>query len=152
MKCDLLFVYGTLRRRLASPMFRVLARHASFAGTGTFRGKLFEIRGYPGVVPSTRRGDEVVGELYRLNNQAAVFAVLDDYEMCSDKFPEPREYRRDVVAIAAEGGIRVRAWTYIYNLPTGRLRRIASGDYLAPDGMRSRSSSIRRRWQSPVRS
>ena len=110
-------------------MRRVLERQAEFAGSARFQGKLFQVRGYPGAVPSAHRSDQVVGELHRLKNAGTVFTILDDYEMCSERFPEPREYRREVVTITNRQGRQMNAWIYLYNLPTGILRRIESGDY-----------------------
>jgi gamma-glutamylcyclotransferase (GGCT)/AIG2-like uncharacterized protein YtfP len=132
MKPDLLFVYGTLLAERAHPMSRVLARGATFAGAATIRGRLYEVRGYPGAVPSHRRGECVAGELYRLGNPAGIFAVLDDYEMCSARFPAPHEYRRARVTARRPDGGTAAAWAYLYNRPVGPLRRIESGNYATP--------------------
>ena len=46
----LLFVYGTLRRRMNHDLHQVLADGASFLGNGTFRGKLYNLGRYPGSI------------------------------------------------------------------------------------------------------
>jgi len=124
-----LFVYGTLRRDVAHPMHAVLAAHAEFIGAGTFQGKLYDLGGYPGAVPSERETDIVAGEVYALRDPAQVLAVLDRYEGCADD-PPPTEFRREKATITLENGDQVEAWIYLYNWPTFGLPRIRSGDYV----------------------
>lgn len=128
---ELLFVYGTLREELAHPMAAVLKRHASRVGAARFRGRLFDLGGYPGAVPSQYASDRVVGELYRIDpgREAALFAELDRYEGCDPDDPSSAEYVRVHAAVEPEGGGSLEAWIYLYNRPTGRLERIVSGDY-----------------------
>lgn len=122
---NLLFVYGTLRRAGRNPICRMLDHRTDFIGVGTFRGQLYDLGAYPGVVPSPDAADRVTGEVYALHDPDKAFSILDNYETS--------EYRREKHPIALEDGRQVQAWTYIYIYPTDTLRLIASGDYLAPE-------------------
>ena len=128
-----LFVYGTLRAALAHPMAAVLARHAAPAGGASFEGRLFDLGGYPGAVPSEAPSERVVGELYRIEpgREAALFAELDRYEDCDPDKPSLGEYVRVRARVEAESGAAIEAWIYLYNRATDGLQRIASGDFSA---------------------
>jgi len=125
-----LFVYGTLRQGFPNPLQHVLSRRGSYMGRARFHGRLFEIDGYPGAVPSLETGEWVVGEVYRLQSAEELLLLLDEYEECSANFPEPREYRRQQVPVEFADGQRLTAWTYLYNRPVSRLTPILSGDYV----------------------
>jgi gamma-glutamylcyclotransferase (GGCT)/AIG2-like uncharacterized protein YtfP len=128
---DYLFVYGTLRSAARHPAHRLLAQGAERVGTGRLQGRLFEVAGYPGAVPSADPAEEVIGEIYRLTDPAAVLAGLDDYEEAAERFPAPREYRRERAAVRLEDGRKIKAWVYLYNRSTERLKPIPGGDYCA---------------------
>ncbi|MEZ4600768.1 MAG: gamma-glutamylcyclotransferase family protein [Syntrophotaleaceae bacterium] len=125
-----LFVYGTLRPSLRHPALRLLAEGAELLESGRMQGSLFEIAGYPGAVPSDDPADQVLGEVYRLTDPIAVLSRLDEYEEAADRFPAPREYRRERVEVTLANGETVMAWVYVYNRPTDGLIRIVGGDYL----------------------
>ena len=131
MTTDLLFVYGTLRRAASHPMHRLLLP-ATFIGAGTFQGRLYDLGSYPGAVPSADPADRVHGEVYRLHDPVATLARLDHYEGCAETDAPPTEYIRAVADIALPAAGFVRAHLYLYQRPTDTLRRLASGDYLAP--------------------
>jgi len=128
---EFLFVYGTLRSDLAHPIAGVVGKHAQLVGRAHFRGKLFDVGEYPRAVASLSPSDRVVGELHRieLGREAALFAELDRYEGWNPDRPGESEFTRERAWIETEAGERVEAWLYTYNRPTGRLARIASGDY-----------------------
>lgn len=94
------------------------------------QGCLFEVAGYPGAIESINPDHRVKGELYRILDRKRLFAILDEYEECSNRHPRPHEYRRKIVTIQSIRDDTVSAWAYIYNRSTTRLRKIASGDYL----------------------
>lgn len=129
-----LFVYGTLRQGSGRPMAGYLARHARRVGRATMKGRLYDLGGYPGAVPSDSLDDGVVGEVYLLDSPEAVLRALDEYEGCGPEDPPPTEYRRQRVTVRMEDGRRLQAWAYIYNRPTDGLRPIPSGDFLSPQG------------------
>lgn len=131
----MLFVYGTLRGAVGHPMHELLDRHASRVAGGRLQARLYAVDGYPGAVLSNASGDQVTGELLRIDDDA-LLARLDDYEECSARFPEPHEYRRERVTIRTDSGEAITAWTYLYNRGTASLAPIPSGDYL--DWLRQR--------------
>lgn len=123
----LLFVYGTLRRAFDGPMALWLRGVATHVGPATALGSLYRVEDYPAFVPNGQ--GRVTGDLFALPDPAAILAVLDAYEECSDDFPMPHEYRRERLIVRASGGTR-EAWTYIYARDVAVLPRIESGDFL----------------------
>jgi gamma-glutamylcyclotransferase (GGCT)/AIG2-like uncharacterized protein YtfP len=134
-----LFVYGTLRKSVPSPMSSLLAREADYIGEGAMQAILYDISRYPGAVLSANPGDWVLGDVYLLRDAAAFFAVLDEYEECMHRYEQPHEYQRALVDIVTPDETRLSAWTYLYNRPTVALKRIVTGDYLRflTDGLSS---------------
>lgn len=128
MSEPLLFVYGTLRPGHDGPMADWLRHVAHHVGGATALGTLYHVDGYPAFVP----GETGVakGDLFALPDAAAILAVLDEHEECSEHFPHPQEYRRERLTVQSAAG-PVEAWTYIYNRDVASLARIASGDFLA---------------------
>ncbi len=128
---DYLFVYGTLRKDIFNSARVLLAQHSAFGGEATFRGRLYDLGGYPGAVPSDEPSDIVKGELHHLHESDRVFRDLDQYEGRGPAQPPPTEFRcQRVVVDLVSSSKKVTAWIYLYNHPTGRLRVIPSGDYL----------------------
>ena len=129
VKDEFLFVYGTLRRRGGGAMHAYLARNSDFVDEATFRGKLFDIGAYPGVVPSDDPADLVHGEVYRLRHARDVLRSLDRYEGAGPGFPASREYIRSRREVRLPDGFTLPAWVYIYNRPTRGLAIISGGDF-----------------------
>jgi gamma-glutamylcyclotransferase (GGCT)/AIG2-like uncharacterized protein YtfP len=130
MTIQYLFVYGTLRRETATGMALLLARHGEYVADGQMQGKLYDVNGYPGAVASDNRHDTVYGELHDIGDGGVLLPLLDDYEECSGRHPEPHEYVRKKLAITLAGGGSVAAWVYVYNRDVSKLHRIVSGDYV----------------------
>jgi gamma-glutamylcyclotransferase (GGCT)/AIG2-like uncharacterized protein YtfP len=126
----LVFVYGTLRQAFKHPMHRLLDTHGVFVGDGWMRGKLYDVKDYPGAVPSADPQDRVCGEVYFLADSRHMLGRLDDYEECSPRYPYPHPYHRQVVTVDLFGNGTVLAWSYIYSQPTTGLIPIADGDYV----------------------
>ncbi len=138
---NLLFVYGTLRLEYAETfirneisqdsIFQLLTQNSDFLGDATFRGQLFDIGGYPGVIESSNPADIVLGEIYAIHPEKAgfVFKKLDYYEKCGPNFPQPAEYIRKQCAANCQGQ-SLFAWIYLYNYSASGLLRIKNGDYL----------------------
>ncbi len=124
---DLLFVYGTLRMGCDDAMARWLHGASRLIGPAQANGALYRVDHYPGFVPGG--SGQVVGDLVQLADPPAAFAILDDYEQCSDAWPRPREYRRERLIVAGPQG-PVEAWTYIFAHDVRGLERIESGDFL----------------------
>jgi gamma-glutamylcyclotransferase (GGCT)/AIG2-like uncharacterized protein YtfP len=128
-----LFVYGTLRREAQHPMHGVLTAGADFVDEAFYQGTLYLVRHYPGVVPSDDPADAVRGEVYLLRD-ATLLERLDAYEGIGSDTPEPHEYVRKLLHVRLANGEQVEAWVYLYNWGVDRLQRIASGDFLKPNG------------------
>ena len=130
MESEYIFVYGTLRRGVSKSMHNELLRYAEFYAEASMQGKLFEIKGYPGVILSDNPQDKVHGELYRIIRRGKLLCLLDEYEECSNRFPRPHEYIRRQIPVTHSDGQLTPAWVYLYNLPVKRLKQIQSGDYV----------------------
>jgi gamma-glutamylcyclotransferase (GGCT)/AIG2-like uncharacterized protein YtfP len=124
-----LFVYGTLRKGGGVPLADRLEEEARWLGRAEARGFLYLIDGYPGFV-SDAAGGRVVGDLFDVGQNNPLLAALDDYEQCAVAWPEPREYRREVITVLSERGAG-EAWTYVYAWPVDPKSLITSGDFLA---------------------
>ena len=74
-----LFVYGTLRKHPDSPMHRFLQSYADFVGPGWFRGRLYRVADFPGVIEANDAGYPIRGEVYRLHESETVLRELDKY-------------------------------------------------------------------------
>lgn len=117
-----LFVYGTLRSQMNDPLHRLLEQRAVLIGFGTFRGKLFDLGRYPGVVPSRVSTDRVVGEVYQLTTSQAALGILDQYE--------GHRFRRKRVSISLDSGQTLTCWIYLYRGSVRHRKLIPSGDYV----------------------
>ncbi len=134
MTTEYLFVYGTLRRECRVGMGHLLSGGCEFYAVGSLQGRLYEVAGYPGVVPSHDPRDRVLGDIFRIDARIGerrdLWNRLDHYEGCGAGFPEPQEYVRQLLPIREADGGQVLAWTYLYNRPEAGLQYIPSGDYL----------------------
>ena len=130
MTSDLLFVYGTLMRGYDNPMAKLLSANADFLGQARCRGRLYQVKHYPGLVLSTEVADVVFGELYRLRAVEDLLREFDMYEACGEGFAEPTQYVRQMLPVTLADGAVIEAWTYIYNWPVEHLARIESGRFL----------------------
>ncbi len=130
MAPEFIFVYGSLRKQIASSMYHVLVSHCEYFSDGVMQGTLYEVCDYPGAIESCDTNDKVFGELYKMLDRKLVLARLDNYEECSDRFPAPHEYFRKQLSIGLFGGGSVLAWVYLYNFDVSNLQQIISGDYL----------------------
>lgn len=127
---EYLFLYGTLRKALKHPLLKVLNKHAFFMGHGVCRGKLLNLGKYPGAIPSGNSGDVVYGEVYGLKDPEIILGILDRYEGCSPKDPQPGEFTRQSENILLSTGLRLQAWMYFYNFPAEQHEAIPGGDYV----------------------
>ena len=124
-----LFVYGTLMRAYGDKKVHApLSLYAEYVGFATCHGKLYEIDGYPGLVVS--KEEQVLGELYQIQDTKPLFRLLDEYEGYDEADRESSEYIRQIVPVCLkEDGIEVSAWIYVYNWRVEERKRIYSGDY-----------------------
>jgi gamma-glutamylcyclotransferase (GGCT)/AIG2-like uncharacterized protein YtfP len=119
-----------LMRGYAHPMARLLSSNADFVGEASCRGRLYQVKHYPGLTLSDDADDRVFGELYRLRAVEDLLREFDMYEACGEGFPEPTQYVRQTLPVTLADGTVCEAWTYIYNWPVEALARIESGRFL----------------------
>jgi len=126
--CELLFVYGTLRRgmKLHHHLTHLAAR---FRMEATVAGELFDLGRYPGARPAKGNAQWVRGELFQLRRPEHDLVILDEVEGFNPREPERSEFVRALADVITHNGERCRAWIYWLG-PTARaIRRIGSGDY-----------------------
>ena len=70
----------------------------------TFRGKLYKIDDYPGIVSSDDFNDVVQGEVYLLHQINIARCLLDQYEEFGQEFPDPNEFTRQKHAVLLKDG------------------------------------------------
>lgn len=124
-----LFVYGSLKKGFRNKARMELRKNSSFAGDAMLNGRLFLIEDYPGAAKSKagNKKDIIYGELYRIRNQRHLFSILDEFEECSKRFPEPTLFKREICKVNTEAGRQIMAWVYIYNRETAGLQQIKPG-------------------------
>jgi len=134
MQTSYLFVYGTLRSDSPKkpPVKKTLNLYAERWYKASVKGKLYEIDWYPGLVLTDNPDDIVSGEIFRISDEESLLSHLDEYEGCSEGFPEPHEYRREKISVITEDGETLLAWAYLYYWDVNEESRIHSGDYLNP--------------------
>lgn len=130
-----LVLYGSLRRGQANFARLKLQAGLRFVRTVRFRGLMYDLGAYPGVV----EGDgEVTGELFEMRD-AALLARLDAFEQYRPDQPDPYDaatgrgslYRRTTIQA---GG--VTAYLYLYNGPATDLgKAVKSGDWVRRKAM-----------------
>ena len=127
--CDLLFVYGTLRKGfdLHHHLVRLGAR---YFGKGKVAGELFDLGLYPGAHASRHKGKWIRGEIYHLRRPGLDLRALDKNEGFNPHAPERSMFVREMTRVLVVGREPCWAWIYWMDrlLPQGR--HIASGDYL----------------------
>jgi gamma-glutamylcyclotransferase (GGCT)/AIG2-like uncharacterized protein YtfP len=127
---DYLFVYGTLRKYRDGRMHPFLLEASSCVDTATMPGKLYEVQNYPAAIACPDdNSHKVHGEIYRLHDAEKLLHLLDDYEECTDRFPDPHEYVRCKTSVTLPDNTTLIAWVYLYNWPIAGLENINSGDY-----------------------
>ncbi len=125
---EYLFVYGTLREQFGNELHKIIAKNSDFAGMATYQGELYMVAEFPGIVPSETSENEVVGEVYKVNQPEKLLGILDDYEEYDPNNEADSLYVRKKIEINLEGK-KVKAWGYIYNKSLEGLDKIESGDF-----------------------
>lgn len=123
-----LFVYGTLLQA-GNEFAAYLAANADFYSKAKFKGFLYDLGPYPGVIADPGNGSFVNGNVFVLKNARKVLKVLDDYEGFGPEYPEPNLFIREYATVETGTGL-LACWIYLYNLPVEGYARIKSGDYL----------------------
>ena len=105
-------------------MSRVLADYSVYVDDASIQAVLYEVDAYPCVIESTNPNDKVAGELYKILDCETLLPLLDEYEECTEYFPEPHEYIRKPLLITLAGSSHAIAWVYVYNHDVSQLQRI----------------------------
>ena len=124
-----LFVYGTLMQDFKNEMSQFLASHSQFIAHGYFTGKLYEVDGFPGAIPSDDEHEKVYGSVFKLHDNNKVFEVLDAYEGIDKTSSEPDLYNRLLVDVSLDNKESLSCWVYMYNFSVDSLKQIPSGRY-----------------------
>jgi gamma-glutamylcyclotransferase (GGCT)/AIG2-like uncharacterized protein YtfP len=121
--CELLAVYGTLRRRSIFPKLPMAASRLQFFGYGLIRGRLFWQRTYPALIQD--RGYAQV-EVFRIVDPN-VLDELDRYEGFDPRNPLASLFIRTQVLLLNP---QVQAWVYFLNLqiPRGTQRDMENAE------------------------
>ncbi len=134
----LLFTYGTLMLTTGIAAVDEAMRRAGVSlGKAYVHGALHDLGDYPGAVPapSDPRDEDapkVWGHLLRLQDPAALFAVLDPYEGFVAGNAAASEFLRSEAPVFLAGsGTEMISQIYWYNFPVAGRARIEGGDYLA---------------------
>lgn len=123
----LLFVYGSLRTRVAQETEQALLKGSRRMGKASFWGKLYDVGSYPGLVESWDARAVVHGELYEVS--PSQLRELDKHEACGVE--DGDEYVRRVCQVKGPNRRWVNAYVYIYNKDVVGLPLITGGDYVA---------------------
>ena len=128
VSCDLLAVYGTLRRRSIFPKLPLAVPRLYFVGYGQIRGRLFWQRSFPALI----QGPGIVGaELFHILD-AKVWCDLDSYEGFDPANSRASLFIRRQVLLSTP---RRWAWVYFLNrdIPVGVNRgpKICPGSFAA---------------------
>jgi len=134
MTLGYLFVYGTLRRGASADLSLQYPDSVRWVRCGWVHGQLFRVTYYPGLVLQAS-GNRVMGDLFELINPDVMLACLDDFEGCSERYPTPHEYRRQLTDIFCDAGPPHKAWVYVYHHATHGLGTISSGNFLESEEM-----------------
>jgi gamma-glutamylcyclotransferase (GGCT)/AIG2-like uncharacterized protein YtfP len=115
-----LFVYGTLRLGSKNEYAAQLANTARHIGSATIPGRLYRVQHYPALAPPQSNQDLVLGDVFE-GVTPELLERLDEYESA--------EYSRQLGEVTMPDGRTLTAYFYRYDLPTGHLEWIPSGDW-----------------------
>ncbi len=108
-----------------------LAENATLVGLAILpKARLYRIDWYPALIQTTDTDDEVIGDVFLLND-SSILKKIDEYEGIGVG-EEPYEYRRVKATIKTENEV-LESWVYFYNIPLPEnAELIESGDFLNP--------------------
>lgn len=118
---DYLFVYGTLRNNYDLKLKDHVAKNLQYVGKAKVEASLYDLGKYPGAIKENNN-NEVVGDVFLIDNPDKIFKVLDKYE--GDKFT------RNKNPIRLRSGKLIDAWVYWYNQKPPEKQKIKYKDYL----------------------
>lgn len=118
-----LFVYGTLRNDYDLKLKNQVSKDMEYVGRAKVGASLYDLGRYPGAIKEkSNNNNEVVGDVFLVNDPVRIFKILDKYE------GETFSRKKDQVKLRS--GKLVNAWVYWYNLKPDKNRIIKYKDYL----------------------
>ena len=119
---DYLFVYGTLRNDYDLKLKNKVSRDMEYVGKAKVDDSLYDLGRYPGAIKEKNNSNEVIGDVFLINDSNRIFKILDKYE--------GEEFRRKKDQVRLKSGKLLDAWIYWYNLKPDKNRKIKYKDYL----------------------
>ena len=119
---DYLFVYGTLRNDYALKLKDRVSKNMEYVGKAKVEASLYDLGRYPGAIKESSKTNEVVGDVFLINDSDRIFKILDKYE--------GDEFRREKSRVRLKSGKSVSALIYWYNLKPNEDHKIKYKDYL----------------------
>jgi gamma-glutamylcyclotransferase (GGCT)/AIG2-like uncharacterized protein YtfP len=121
-----LFVYGTLKNKLAPPEIAETVKKLKLVGDGFAYGKLYDLGEFPGAVLGT--DDKIFGSVYELPDDENVLPELDEYEGFYSQNPKESLYLRKKTKVYLRNK-SLTSWIYEYNQDLSNKRQIKSGNF-----------------------
>jgi gamma-glutamylcyclotransferase (GGCT)/AIG2-like uncharacterized protein YtfP len=119
---DYLFVYGTLRNDYDLKLKNRVSKDMEYIGKAKVEASLYDLGKYPGAIKEKNKTNEVIGDVFLINDSDKIFKILDKYE--------GEEFRRKKDQVRLRSGKLLNAWIYWYNLKPDEERKIKYKDYL----------------------
>jgi gamma-glutamylcyclotransferase (GGCT)/AIG2-like uncharacterized protein YtfP len=126
---DYLFVYGTLRKDYDLKLKNRVQDDLEYVGKAKVGASLYDLGRYPGAVRSNT-GQEVIGDVFLLNDPDKVLRVLDKYEGYREDETSNSEFVRKRNRVKLNSGKNINAWVYWYNFDPQNKTKIRQKDYL----------------------
>jgi gamma-glutamylcyclotransferase (GGCT)/AIG2-like uncharacterized protein YtfP len=119
---DYLFVYGTLRNDYDLKLKNKVSREMEYVGKAKVEASLYDLGRYPGAKKERKNNNEVIGDVFLINDSERIFKILDKYE--------GKAFSRKKDRVRLRSGKSLDAWVYWYNLKPDKNRIIKYKDYL----------------------
>jgi gamma-glutamylcyclotransferase (GGCT)/AIG2-like uncharacterized protein YtfP len=126
---EYLFVYGTLRKGYDLKLKNKVQADLQYVGQGKVAASMYDIGKYPGAIQS-KSGEEIIGDVFLLNDAPKVLRILDKYEGISEGSGGQDEFIRIKKRIKLRSGKQLNAWIYWYNKSIEDKLKIKHKDYL----------------------
>lgn len=135
-----LFVYGTLEPAHAPAEIAAAVRRLRRVGSGSVRGRLYDLGEFPGAVVSRTAPSVIKGKVFELPADQQVLSSIDTYEGFDPEHPQGSLFVRKRWPVTLTDGSQVTCWIYTYNRKLGDAQLITSGSYTARPRKRQRAS------------
>src|SRR5262245_36325106 len=115
---EYLFVYGTLRSKIAPSWFNLLAQNWPRIGAGYTHGHLYDFGEYPGGLLDGGCDERIIGEVLELpggDSLAEALEALDRYEEVSGEDQGASSFVRTRCRVILENRHEIECWIYAYN-------------------------------------